>query len=269
MTHLALIGCGKMGKALLRGWLAADSDYRISVYDPAGPDEEFAAFPVRHYSDPDHFDVKADIYILAVKPQIIRHVCEWLAPLLPSESLVISIAAGMNIALFQNCFGLEQPILRAMPNTPAAIGKGVTALVGSDKVLHRQRQQAESLLGAVGKLVWLKHEALMDPATAISGSGPAYLFHMIEALTAAGVKAGLSNELSTILARETIIGAAALADREPETPAAVLRQNVTSPGGTTEAALHILMDGRLQDIYDNAVDSAAARSRSLSGKPGN
>jgi len=268
--NLVLIGCGKMGTAMLRGWLSAGIENRVYVLDPAGlPAElnDFAPNPVMHFKSADDFvktAPKADIFVIAVKPQLMEEACSSIAAALPRGALVLSIAAGQTISGFENRFGTSQPVVRAMPNTPAAIGKGISVAVANDHVSDTQKECATSILQSMGAVEWVSDESLMDAVTAVSGSGPAYVFYLIEAMAAAGRKAGLSDELSMKLARQTVIGAGALAEKEAAIPASSLRENVTSPGGTTEAALSVLMSGPLQKLFDEAIAAATARGKDLS-----
>lgn len=267
---LALIGCGKMGSALLRGWLASGRVKHVYILDPGGlPDEFEDEVPGRitFYDKAETFAgarPPASVFVIAVKPQIMDAVCSTIKRAIPPGSLVLSIAAGQTIAKFENYFGSTQAIIRSMPNTPAAIAKGVTVGCPNDHVTPAQRQCADELLKAVGIVEWVEDEALLDAVTALSGSGPAYIFLLIEAMAQAGVKAGLDEDFAMTLARQTVIGSAALAAAE-DTPASVLRQNVTSPGGTTAAALSVLMaEGGMQDLFDRAIEAAAKRSKELS-----
>jgi pyrroline-5-carboxylate reductase len=268
--NIALIGCGKMGSAMLRGWLAAKIENRIAVLDPAGLPDEFADFapnPVSYYKDVAAFAKNApaaDVYVIAVKPQIMEDVCRAIAPAIPQNALILSIAAGQTIASFEQRFGAKKAIVRAMPNTPAAIGKGIAVAVANNNVTDEQKQQTDAILQSIGEVEWVRDEALLDPVTAVSGSGPAYVFLLIEALAKAGEKAGLAPAFAMKLARQTVIGSAALAEAEPNTPASKLRENVTSPGGTTAAALEVLMNGEWQDIMNKAIAAAAKRSNELS-----
>ena len=275
--HISLVGCGKMGSALLQGWTQEDLLSRADIIDPQATPETI------HNLSPDcstdfqslfHMKPRADkdlaasqIVILAVKPQIMDQICTDIASHLPKDGspcpLILSIAAGKSISFFEQHLGTEIPIIRAMPNTPAAIGQGMTALCANKNVVKGQKDMAERLMGTVGKTLWLEDEALMDSVTAISGSGPAYLFYLIETLALAGEKIGLNVDQATLLARQTIIGASALAAEEDDIPADILRANVTSPGGTTEAALKTLMDGRWQDILTEAVINAQKRGEEL------
>lgn len=260
--HIVLIGCGKMGSALLEGWLKARIPAHFSVIDPHKPDiqdvEYFASFDAAQSTL-----AHAALIILAVKPQGMKDVALSLKPHLCDHTAVLSIAAGQGIAQFESYFSSEQPIIRAMPNTPAAIGKGATIAVANKAVTQQQKHLAHSLLTTTGYFQWCHDENILDAVTALSGSGPAYLFYFIEALTQAGIKSGLPETLAKDLSRQTVIGAAALAEAEKKTDIDQLRRNVTSPGGTTEAALNTLMDGRLQDIITEAVEAARQRGVAL------
>lgn len=259
---LALVGCGNMGQALLTGWLQHQVPYDISVIQP---DPLPSDYTQNGYSYYDHLlDKKSfDIIIFAVKPQILDEVVKGYAKAVHEQTLIISIAAGKSIQTFEKFFGEEQPIIRVMPNTPAAVGKGISALVSNSITSEEQKAIAEGLFKSSGQTIWLDDEHQMDAVTAISGSGPAYLFYFIEAFATAAEKAGLNPEISEILARQTIIGAAALAENQDRTSAETLRQNVTSPKGTTEAALNILMDGDFQKKLTEAVLAAKSRSEEL------
>lgn len=244
-----------MGGALLHGWSKSDH-YVISTLDP-------------HYDDADYqsaADITAayDVIILAVKPQAMSEVAASLKHLVSPTTLILSIAAGKTISFYESIFGTTTPIVRAMPNTPALVGKGMSVLCGNASTSEIQAQLAMNLLASVGDVEWINDENLMDAVTAVSGSGPAYIFNLIEAMTAAGIHAGLTPALSAKLARQTVIGSAALADAEHATPATTLRQNVTSPGGTTEAALKILMaDNGLTDLMTRAILAAQKRGKEL------
>lgn len=272
MTHIprykiALAGCGKMGAAMATAWLNAGIVTRLDILDPSPLPADIAAHKaVTAYTDESAFRVNADhwdVLIIAVKPQILVPLCQNLLPL-PAHTLVLSIAAGQSLTSFANIFGLHHPVIRAMPNTPAAIGRGMTVAVAAQPVMQPQKDMADALLSALGKTTWIKDENLMDAVTALSGSGPAYVFYLIEAMAKAGAAAGLPEDMAQTLARQTVIGAAALAESDPATPADILRANVTSPNGTTAAALEILMHGEFQDILTRAIARAAERSRELS-----
>jgi pyrroline-5-carboxylate reductase len=264
---LLLVGCGKMGGALLEGWLSrgvkADE---LMVVEPATAS---AAIAHRH-----RVSVIADaaalpggfvpeVIVLAVKPQSMDAATAPLARLAAPGTVVLSIAAGKTIAGFEARFGAGAAIVRAMPNTPAAVGRGMTVACANRHVAAALRARCNDLLAAVGEVAWVEDEALLDPVTAVSGSGPAYVFLLIECLAEAGVAAGLAPALAAQLARATVCGAGELAHRSPE-PAATLRKNVTSPGGTTQAALEVLMaPGGLQALMTKAVAAANRRSREL------
>ncbi|HHB12689.1 MAG TPA: pyrroline-5-carboxylate reductase [Chromatiales bacterium] len=263
---LAFIGGGNMAAALVGG-LVEDgwpSD-RIVVSDPdAGRRAALAArYAVHTTPDNRAAAAEAEVLVLAVKPQVLRAVCTELAPTVQqTHPLVLSIAAGVRSADVERWLGGGVAVVRCMPNTPALVGAGATALVANPAVDAAGRETAEHILRAVGVTVWLEQEALMDAATAVSGSGPAYFFLFMEALMEAGTGLGLSPEVARLLTLQTALGAARLALASEEDPA-VLRQRVTSPGGTTERALAVLEDGGLRRLVRRAADAAAARSREL------
>jgi pyrroline-5-carboxylate reductase len=262
---LVLVGCGQMGSAMLRGWLAREAAARFVVIEPAGPPAIFAAAErVAWHRSADELagEMAPDAVVFAVKPQILDAVLpdyrRWVRP----QTLFLSIVAGKTIAGIAGHLGAAS-IIRTMPNTPAAIGRAITVACANSAVQPAQRRLCEALLAAIGDSAWVADEALLDPVTAVSGSGPAYVFLLIEALAAAGERVGLPAELALRLARETVAGAGELARLSPEPPAR-LRENVTSPGGTTRAALDVLMapDG-LAPLLERAVAAATARSREL------
>ncbi len=266
---LLLVGAGKMGGAMVSGLFARGLDPSlVKVQDPAPP-ADIADLLARHGVTPEAAvppSVPAGLMLLAVKPQIMADLLPGLAPHVGPETLVVSIAAGKPLSLFEAAFPAGAAIVRAMPNTPAAIGRGITALAANAAVTQTQKATCETLLGVLGDVVWLDDEGQMDAVTAVSGSGPAYVFHLVEAMTEAGVAAGLPPDLAGRLARATVTGAGALLDAESATDAATLRKNVTSPGGTTEAALGVLMrdEQGLRALLREAVEAAARRSRELS-----
>ena len=265
--RVALVGCGKMGSAMMQGWLDHNTIEHAEILDPYPPPENLlAAQQISHVAQASDLSLEnMDIVILAVKPQIMDNICADLKPLLPANIPVLSVAAGKNIPYFEKHLGAETPLIRAMPNTPAAIGQGITALFANPNIQNHQKNIANALMSKTGKIIWIDDECLMDAVTAVSGSGPAYIFYLIETMAKAGENIGLSKEQATLLARQTVIGAAALADHEDNIAAETLRQNVTSPGGTTEAALNILMDGRFQDVMTEAIEAAQKRGKELSG----
>lgn len=261
-----LLGCGKMGGAMLDGWLAAGLPAAsVTVIDP-GAGEHLRALEEKGVTLNPQALRAAAVCVLAVKPQMMAAALPQVAKLAGEGTLFLSIAAGLPIKFFQDALGPDARIIRAMPNTPAAVGRGITALIGNDAVDDMGMRLAEALGAAVGDCVRLEDESQMDAVTAVSGSGPAYVFNMIEAMAAAGEAEGLSPELAMTLARATVSGAGELA-RQAEESAAQLRVNVTSPGGTTAAALGVLMDedAGLAPLMRNAVAAAAARSRELAG----
>jgi pyrroline-5-carboxylate reductase len=205
----------------------------------------------------------AEVIIIAVKPQLMEEVLPSIVPLKSSKPLVLSIAAGKTIATFERHFGADAAVIRTIPNTPAAVGRGITAMARNANVSPAQMEMARALLSAVGEVVTVENESMIDAVTAVSGSGPAYVFYLTECLAAAGEKVGLSPALAMQLARATVAGSGELM-RQTGTEAATLRQNVTSPKGTTYAALQVLMaeDG-MQPLFDKAIAAATNRSREL------
>jgi pyrroline-5-carboxylate reductase len=259
---LGLLGCGKMGSALLQGWLDRGVDAKdVWVLEP-NPSDWLSSTGV-HVNE--GMPSNPAMVVVAVKPQMMGEALPVLAPLGQGETVFLSIAAGTQISGFEAVLGAETPVIRAMPNTPAAVGKGMSAIIGNSRVSERQLVMAEQLLSAVGQVVRLDAESQMDAVTAVSGSGPAYVFHLIETLAAAGQAEGLPADLSMRLALATVAGAGALAELADEGPDQ-LRVNVTSPGGTTAAALSVLMDQErgFPDLLNRAVAAAAERSRELS-----
>jgi len=258
---LVLVGCGKMGGAMLSGWLVSGiSPQSVWVMERA-PLPALSEKGVHINAD---FPLIPAVVLLAVKPQMMAEVLPQVQHWGNGKTLFISVAAGVPMAAYENALGAKTPIIRTMPNTPAAIGQGVTALYGNAAVCDVQMALAEALMAAIGTTVRLESEAQMDAVTAVSGSGPAYVFHMIETLAAAGVAEGLSPALALQLAQATVAGAGALAAQSDEDPGQ-LRVNVTSPNGTTQAALEVLMDDEvgLPPLMRRAVEAAAARSREL------
>ncbi len=264
IDRLLLIGCGKMGGALLDGWLAGHAASTFDVVEP-GPAPVPQDARVRRYRTVDAVPAAPDVVVLAVKPQSMDQVLPEVARLAGPRPLVLSIAAGTPLARFAAAFGADTPVVRAMPNTPAAIGRGASVLVANAHADAAARDRATGLMAVAGTVDWVEDEGLIDAVTAVSGGGPAYVFLLIEVLAEAGAAAGLPADLAGRIARQTVIGAGALAAASEE-GAARLRRNVTSPNGTTERALAVLMakDG-LQPLFDRAIAAAAARSRELAG----
>jgi pyrroline-5-carboxylate reductase len=260
---IVLAGAGKMGGAMLSGWLARGLDANNVVViepQPAAEISALAAKGVRLNPAPKEVGAAATL-VVALKPQSFREAGAMLKSFAAPSTLVVSIMAGTTIAGIAHVCGGS--VVRAMPNTPAAIGRGITVAVAANKVSAGQRAVADALLRATGSVEWIDDESLMDAVTAVSGSGPAYIFLLAEELARAGIEAGLPAELATKLARETIAGSGELLHRS-ELASATLRQNVTSPGGTTAAALDVLMapDG-LQQLITRAIAAATRRSREL------
>ncbi|MET0606573.1 MAG: pyrroline-5-carboxylate reductase [Beijerinckiaceae bacterium] len=268
-ASLTLVGAGKMGGAMLDGWLKLGLDpRRVICVDPhlsEGPRATLAAKGVSIVASTADLTAPA-VLVLAIKPQMLDEAAASLAPLIGERTLMLSVLAGKTIADLQaRCKG-ARAIVRAMPNTPAAVGRGITAAVASAGVSTAQKATADALLKAIGRVEWITDEALIDGVTAVSGSGPAYVFYLVEALAEAGARVGLPPDLSMRLARATVEGAGELMFRS-DLPPATLRQNVTSPGGTTAAALSVLMNDAtgLAPLMTEAVAAAKRRAGELSG----
>jgi pyrroline-5-carboxylate reductase len=258
---LVLLGCGKMGTALLTGWLAAGvPPASVWVVEP-NPTDWLKRVGV-HLND--GMPEAPAVALLAVKPQMMGAALPALQALGNGKTLFVSIAAGTTIATFEATLGARTPIVRTMPNTPAMVGRGITALCGNAQASAADMALARELMAAVGQVVELEGEHQIDAVTAVSGSGPAYVFHLIEAMAAAGAAEGLPAEVAIQLARATVCGAGELAFQSAEN-AAQLRINVTSPGGTTAAALAVLMDPEagFPALLKRAVKAAADRGREL------
>ncbi|MDO5613587.1 MAG: pyrroline-5-carboxylate reductase [Paracoccus sp. (in: a-proteobacteria)] len=260
---LVLAGCGRMGGAMLRGWLQGGLDAgAVTVIDPNIGDE-WQGKGLRLNAP-----LPADpaVLVIAVKPQMMGNVLPELAAI--RGTTVLSVAAGTTIAQFEKHFH-DSAIVRVMPNTPAAIGQGISAIIGNARATESDLQLAEMLMGAVGQVVRLDSESQMDAVTGLSGSGPAYVFHLIETMAAAGVAQGLAPDLALNLARATVAGAGALAMQSGTDPA-ILRENVTSPGGTTAAGLRELMDPDhgLPPLMARTIAAATARGKELGKEPG-
>jgi pyrroline-5-carboxylate reductase len=258
---LVLLGCGKMGSAMLEGWLKQGvAPTSVWVIDP-NPSDWVRGTGVHLNAD---LPTSPAIVLIAVKPQMMRAALPSIAAMGGGATLFVSVAAGTTIAAYEAVLGPASPVIRAMPNTPAAIGQGITAIIGNARATEAHMALAETLLGAVGQVVRLDGEHQMDAVTAVSGSGPAYVFHLIETLAAAGEAEGLPPGLAMRLAKATVAGAGALAEAADETPTQ-LRINVTSPAGTTSAALGVLMDEAkgFPGLLKLAVKAAADRGREL------
>ncbi len=267
--RLVLIGAGKMGTAMLQGWLEAGiTGDQVTIFDPAPPPETMALIAqhsISHNPPVDSVD-GVEAILVAVKPQMVDEVLPAMAGLARDKPLIVSVVAGKTIAAFRQHFGETTPVVRTIPNTPAAVGRGITAMAASDGVSTKQSDLATALLASLGEVVTVADETLIDACTAISGSGPAYIFYMTECMTEAAVQLGLPADVAQQLARATVAGAGELM-RATGTPAATLRENVTSPNGTTHAALQVLMadaDG-MKQLLVRATAEAEKRSRELAG----
>lgn len=258
---LVLLGCGKMGSALLQGWLSRGLDpARVWVTDP-NPSDWLKSQGVRLNTN---LPETPDVVLVAVKPQMIADTVPGLDRFGTGKTLFVSIAAGTTLATFADLLGANTPVVRTMPNTPAAVGRGITALVGNGNVDAPRLALAEALLSVVGQTVTLQDEAQIDAVTGVSGSGPAYVFHLIETLAAGGEAQGLPPDLAMTLAKATVAGAGVLAQTSDDSPEQ-LRINVTSPNGTTAAALEVLMDqsAGFPSLLPKAVKAATDRSKEL------
>lgn len=265
---VVLVGCGNMGYAMLKGWLASNAlaPGDVSVVEPdealrkraadAGTEAVADAASVAAGPAP-------DLVVVAVKPQVIREVVPAYKGFAGKGTTFVSIAAGTGVATFEEILGREAAVMRCMPNTPAAIGKGMMVVFSNANVSPRIRDFVDELLATSGAVARIDDEKLMDAVTAVSGSGPAYVFHFIECLAAAGEKGGLPADTAKLLAMQTVYGAASLAKESGEEPGR-LREQVTSPGGTTAAALSVLMgDDRLRGLLAEAVEAAKKRGAEL------
>ncbi len=264
---VVLVGAGQMGLAMARGWLAAGLEgAKLILVDPA-PRQSTIDFARNHNlkllaEAPDQAPM---VLVIAVKPQVIVPVMAQIKPRISAATLIISIVAGISLATLYDGLGTKR-VVRAMPNTPVQVGKGASGAISGGGVTEKNRAEANILLSAAGLLVWLDDESEMDGLTAVSGSGPAYVFLLVEAMAAAAMKQGLPEKTAFLLARQTIVGAAALMEADPAS-AATLRKNVTSPNGTTAAALEVLMakKGGLEELMMRAIAAATKRSAELGG----
>jgi pyrroline-5-carboxylate reductase len=259
-----LVGAGKMGTAMAAGWMRAGlPGGALTLVDPSPHDS------VKVFAEQTGATLRTDlptdkprVIVIAVKPQVMGSVLTMLKPLVGEETLVVSIAAGISVSRFVEGLGSRR-VVRTMPNTPAQLGKGITGAYAAEDVTDTDRALTQSLLEAAGKVVWLEQEASIDSVTAVSGSGPAYVFYLVEAMAKAGETLGLSSEQAMALARQTVIGAAGLLEAEA-IEASELRKNVTSPNGTTQAALDVLMaDDGLAPLMERAISAAHKRSQEL------
>jgi pyrroline-5-carboxylate reductase len=264
---LALVGAGKMGGAMLRGWLAGGlAPEGVAILDPAPSADIVELAHARRLALRPPPGMRPEVLVLAVKPQMLDQAAPAIAELAHEETLIVSIIAGKTIANLEARAPKARAFVRAMPNTPAAIGRGVTGAATNEFLNQRQKDVARTLLSAVGIFDWLPDESFIDAVTALSGSGPAYVFALVEAMAEAGVALGLPPDVAMRFARGTVEGAGELLAREPHVSAAQLRQNVTSPGGTTAAALTVLngADG-LVAVMGKAIAAAHRRAGELAG----
>ena len=267
--RVLMVGAGKMGGALIESWLKKKTTQPSNIV-LVEPNIERAKYfrdiyTLYTFETPEAINAGLGeaIILFAVKPQMMDEVVPLYKPLIQPGRLILSIAAGTPISYFEDRLGANTAVVRAMPNTPASIGRGITVLCANTHVTAEQRERCEILIGAVGQVEWIEDESLMDAVTAVSGSGPAYVFLLIEALAQAGISAGLAVDLANRLALTTVVGAGALAEQAEDSPT-VLRQNVASPGGTTAAALEVLMaDNGLEQLMARAVTAAKERGREL------
>ncbi len=270
-TKIGFIGGGNMAASLIGGLIAdgtTPSQIRVAEPDAQRAESLKQQFAVQIAADNGALVEESDVVVLAVKPQVLRDVCQQIAEQVQaSRPLIISVAAGIRIGDIDRWLGEDNAIVRTMPNTPALVQCGATGLYANTKVDENQREIAERIMRAVGLTQWLENEAMMDAVTALSGSGPAYLFLVIEALQQAGCKLGLNGESSRVLALQTAFGAAKMALESSES-SAELRRRVTSPGGTTERAIGILEEGDLRGLFEKALSGARDRAQELAEELG-
>jgi len=269
-SPLVLIGCGRMGGAMALGWLKAGvAPDAIYVVAPSAREGRLPGVPAENYlADASELneDVIPRAMILAVKPQMMDNVLPLLKNKVGADTLVISVAAGVTLAQMERGIGAEAVYVRSMPNTPAAVGAGITGMTAGPDIKEEDKILARELLTATGPTVWVEDEAMMNAVTGVSGSGPAYVFYMVECMAAAGVRNGLPEDVAMQLARQTVIGAGRLMDADEDVPADELRRRVTSPGGTTAAGLNVLMhDQGLGELMFNTVTAARKRGEELAG----
>jgi pyrroline-5-carboxylate reductase len=261
---ICFLGGGNMASALIGGLVAkgfAAKDIAVVEQSPQARERLGAKYPVRISTAPDAALQGADTLVLAVKPQDMRAALASVSEF-SKEKLVISVAAGIGLAALSRWLGGHRKIVRCMPNTPGLIGAGISGLYAAEEVGKAEREKAETILRSVGEVVWLPEERLLDPVTAVSASGPAYVFWFIEQLAAAAVKLGIAPDDALKLAKQTVLGAALLAVQSTESPE-VLRKNVTSKGGTTEAALNVFAEEKLAERFLRAVEAASRRGEEL------
>ncbi|MEZ5484227.1 MAG: pyrroline-5-carboxylate reductase [Lysobacteraceae bacterium] len=268
--RILFIGGGNMARSLIGGMIARGVPAsRIAVVEPVSASRESLnrQFGVTTAESPETIAAGADVVVLAVKPQVMRNVCASLRPLLASKALLVSVAAGLRSDQINAWMGGERAIVRVMPNTPALLGAGAAGLYANAKVSQRQRKEAETLMESTGLVRWIEHEARMDVVTALSGSGPAYVFLLAEAMQAAAEAQGMDADTARALAAQTVLGAARMLTESGE-DAAELRRRVTSPNGTTHAAIQSFEGDGFRAMVDRAINAATERGRSLSAEFG-
>lgn len=251
-----------MGGAMLQRWKDLNLYQSVYVVEPTS----IASLAAPQVDSRDRLPAsfEPDVLVFAVKPQILPDILGEYRAYTDAGALAISIAAGRTLHFFENILGTPSKIVRAMPNTPASIGQGITVACANKNIGSGEKAVTEELLESVGDVIWVEKEELLNPVTALSGSGPAYVFLLIEVLTKAGINIGLTPDMAEKLARQTVIGSGALAEASPQVSAQKLRENVTSPGGTTQAALDVLLPSDLQKIFDAALTAATHRAKELS-----
>lgn len=269
-TKITFIGAGNMARSIIGGLIAeGHTPSSITATSPMQTelDSIGSDFAIRVSTDNSQAISGADVIVLAIKPQVMSQVCNEIAPSLNSEAVVISIAAGINCTSLQTWLGSAQPIVRCMPNTPALVCEGASGLYANTNTSDTQRKLSHAILASVGKVSWVEEENLIDSVTAVSGSGPAYFFLMMEAMVDAGIKQGLSKDVAATLTIQTALGAAKLAG-ESDVDLAELRRRVTSPNGTTEKAIESFENNHLRTIVDGAMDACRVRAEELAKELG-
>ncbi len=268
-ASIALVGAGKMGGAMLQGWFGLGLDGKATTVIDPYPSADLKDLCGRHgarINPPAGSIAPPEVLVLAIKPQTLEAAAPEIAAMVGPGTLIVSIMAGKTIDNITSRIATASAVVRAMPNTPAAVGRGITGAAANAAVTPAQRETAAALLSAIGRFEWVANESLIDAVTAVSGSGPAYVFYLVECMTKAGVAAGLPADLAERLARATVEGSGELMFRDPGVSPEQLRKNVTSPGGTTAAALDVLMaaDG-LAPLMERAIAAANRRAGELSG----
>jgi pyrroline-5-carboxylate reductase len=262
MTSTTFIGAGNIAQALMGGYLASDSEAKITASDPYAAQLEKLPSAIQRCENNHDAVESADVVVLCVKPNMMEQICKDLGSALTSK-LTISVAAGITASAMSSWLGAESAIIRCMPNTPALVNQGMTGLYANEHVTEAQKQKAANILGSVGRIQWFETESELDAVTAVSGSGPAYFFLVMEAMQKAAIGLGLDPTISRDLVLQTALGAAQMA-QQSELSTEQLRINVTSPGGTTEAALNELVKGGLAQNFEKAIEAAFKRSVDLS-----